>query len=167
MTSQIKYNTKRCFTLLELYLYLIDGEEIDYESFKDMYGLSKNEYLLMINTIDEMTSDLHLECRLQHNKEKIITKETEYFSFKYKFEPASDHEFDASNLTDEKKIKYSAVIVYLRLKNKQKVTYDNLSKFFPKFTRDIFSVMITKFKDIFGEEIYKNEIQSYILDETE
>ena len=68
-------------------------------------------------------------------------------------------------LEDEKKVRYSAVIVYLMLKKKQYVKCSNLSNYFPKFDKHTFSVLISKMKDVIGEELYKDEIQSYVIED--
>ena len=119
-----------------------------------------------------MTAPAVFKDKLVHNK-KAPFDERCFFVLQIKIAASSkiktaifiDYSFSIKNLSEEQLIKYSDVIVYLMLKNKQYVAYDSLSKKFPNFTRPVFSTMIQDFKEIFGEDIYKDEYQSYIIDE--
>lgn len=167
MISQAKYNTKSCFALLQLYLALMDGEEIDFEYFSELTGLSKSEFNKKMNDINQMTSDLHLSCLLHRVEIDVSTNETEYKKYKYYFSSRSDYSFDITGLDDELLIRYSAVIVYLKLKKRQYVTSSNLSKLFPNFTRNVFMDLINKLQDVIGEDLYKDEFQSYVIEDFE
>lgn len=67
----------------------------------------------------------------------------------------------------KKRIIYLPVIVYLKLKKDQYVSTSMLSKYFPIFTRDTMSNLIKGLKNVIGEGLYKDEIQSYIIEEVE
>lgn len=165
MKSQTRYNNKSNLAILKIFIELSNEEEMNYELFNHLTGLSKREYLRTMKKFDEMVSALCLSWKLQSFKRTIIRDDTEYTGFYFKFLPIVDYSFSIKNLSEEQLIKYSDVIVYLMLKNKQYVAYDSLSKKFPNFTRPVFSTMIQDFKEIFGEDIYKDEYQSYIIDE--
>ena len=38
-------------------------------------------------------------------------------------------------------------------------------KYFPKFTKDVFSDMLAKMRSVIGEELFKDELQSYVIEE--
>lgn len=166
MTSQIKYNTKTTIAYLQLYIALMEGDEIAYDVFYGITGLSTTIFEDVIKGIKEMVNDLRLACTFKRVKTRVITNKTAYYIYKYKFKDILDYSFTLDdNLDDTKKKTYSAVILYLMLKNKQFVKCSNLSNYFPNFDKHTFNDLITKIKDVIGEELYKDELQSYVIEE--
>jgi len=60
---------------------------------------------------------------------------------------------------------YSMTIVYLMLKNQQYITTKELSNVLPNFNRNVMMNLMNKLRDIVSEDIIKNEISSYVLEE--
>ena len=89
-------------------------------------------------------------------KAKYLFSTTDSWSFKL-----------PEDLDEEKRITYLPVITYLKLKKDQYVSTSMLSEYFPNFTRDTMSNLIKGLKNVIGEELYKDEIQSYIIEEVE
>ena len=56
-------------------------------------------------------------------------------------------------------------IVYLMLKNQQYITTKELSNVLPNFNRNVMMNLMNKLRDIVSEDIIKNEISSYVLEE--
>ncbi len=168
MKSQIRYNKPISFALLQTFLALNEGDEIDYEYFNEMTGFKEVTYKRVINLIDELTQDLHLKTGLVKTKEKVVTNKTEYLKAKYSFSTTDSWSFQLpENLDEEKRITYLPVITYLKLKKDQYVSTSMLSEYFPNFTRDTMSNLIKGLKNVIGEELYKDEIQSYVIEEVE
>ena len=166
MTSQIRYNTKTILAHLQLYIAFMEGDKLSVDDIKEITGLTKNIVDNIIKSIKEMVNDLRLACTFKRVKTRVITNKTAYYIYKYKFKDILDYSFTLDdNLEDEKKVRYSAVIVYLMLKKKQYVKCSNLSNYFPKFDKHTFSVLLSKMKDVIGEELYKDEIQSYVIED--
>ena len=168
MKSQIRYNKPISFALLQTFLALNEGDEIDYEYFNEMTGFKEVTYKRVINLIDELTQDLHLKTGLVKTEEKVVTNKIEYLKAKYSFSTTDSWSFKLpEDLDEEKRITYLPVITYLKLKKDQYVSTSMLSEYFPNFTRDTMSNLIKGLKNVIGEELYKDEIQSYIIEEVE
>ena len=65
----------------------------------------------------------------------------------------------------DKKITYSAVIVYLILKNYQFVKFDYLDMYLPDFNRKKLFNLLEKMRGIIGEELYITAVNSYKMTE--
>lgn len=61
---------------------------------------------------------------------------------------------------------YLPTIIFLKLKNKQFVTLNELKKYFPEYEKRQFMITLTKLREILGD-IYKDEFKSYVLEAEE
>ncbi len=166
MTSQIKYSTPTLLALLQVYTVMMDGEIMDFDYFQELVGLTRPIYLEVMKLLKEMIEDLHLSCSLQKIETNESNNKTEYIVNRYKLISRIDFSFILNeDLDDMKKIQYSDVIVYLKLKNRQYVAYDSLANYFPNFTRRVFAQLIMKLQEVIGEDLFKDEYQSYIISE--
>ena len=166
MTSQIKYNTPTIIALLQTYIALMEGDEFTYEYFNEVTGLGNNLYVETMKNIDNMIYDLKLKPKLKRIETDVSTNKTAYITYSYKFILKENYRFTLNyELDDNTKILYSAVIVYLMLKGHQHVGVTSLSKYFPKFTKDVFSDLLSKMRNVIGEELFKDELQSYVIEE--
>ena len=115
-----------------------------------------------------MINDLHLKCSLERLEETITTSSTKYEISRYKLVSRLNYKFILpEDLEENKRILYFPTIVYLKLKNRQYVSFKDLQLYFPNFNKDISSKFFKKMKELFGEDIYKDELQSYVLDDGE
>ena len=71
------------------------------------------------------------------------------------------------DLDEEKRIIYLPIVTYLKLKNRQYVLCDRLTKYISTITPKVFMNLIAGLKNVIGEELYKNEIQTYVIEEIE
>jgi len=60
---------------------------------------------------------------------------------------------------------YLPVVTYLKLKKRQYVSYDRFTKYVTIITPKVFMNLIAGLKNVIGEELYKNELQSYVIEE--
>ena len=112
MKSQIRYNKPISFALLQTFLALNEGDEIDYEYFNEMTGFKEVTYKRVINLIDELTQDLHLKTGLVKTKEKVVTNKTEYLKAKYSFSTTGSWSFKLPEDLEEKTLFNSAVLLH-------------------------------------------------------
>lgn len=167
MKYQTRYNTELTKGLLQVLLYLIDNHQITYEEFTELSSLSKPYFFKIMEMLEEMLEDLDLKATL--SKDVIIIKDDnliEHEAYIYYFRQiGKSYYFNLEQVDEEKRISYSLVITYLMLKNRQYVTLGTLSKILPDFDKKKMFNLINSLKEIIGEELYKNEIQSYVIEE--
>ena len=84
MTSLIRYNTKTSFALLQVYIAMMEGDELTFESFNEMTGLSDSVYNHeIIKYLLEMIIDLQLSCSLQRFEMEQSNNKTVYKTYFY------------------------------------------------------------------------------------
>lgn len=157
------YNTNTSFALLQVLLYLKDEKEITYQAFEELTTLSKTSYYRVMEMFEEMIEDIHFQATLSKIKLENRLDYTHYQEVIYRFHDLGSNEYDIEGLSDEKKIQYSPVIVYLMLKNRKRVTQDKLKTIFPNFDKDKMAKLIKKLQDVIAEEIDFNPLKSYML----
>lgn len=166
MKSQIKYNRPLSFALLQVYLALMAGDEIDSEYFTELTGFEKYSYKRVIKLFEAMCNDLHLKTSLVRLETDHSTNKTEYVTYRFTLSSVIDYSFRLpEDLDEEKRIIYLPVITYLKLRKRQYISTAILSAYFPNFTRDIMSKLIKGLKNVIGEELYKDELQSFVIEE--
>lgn len=164
MTSQIKYNTKIVMSFLQIYIAMMEGEKLTLDFYKEITKLSEFTYYTFLNDFKEMIDDLRLSCILNKFEIDNSNEKTEYKTKYYTLSGTIDYSFELlEDLSDDKKVKYSAVIVYLILKNYQFVKFDYLNMYLPNFSRKKLFTLFEKMRDIIGEELYITAVDSYKL----
>lgn len=164
MTSQIKYNTQIVLSFLQVYIAMMEGEKLTLDSYKELTGLSEYTYYSFLNNFKEMIDDLRLPCILNKFEIDNSNEKTEYKKYYYKLSGTIDYSIELpEDLNDDKKITYSAVIVYLLLKNYQFVKFDYLDMYFPDFNRKKLFTLFDKMRNIIGEDLYLTAVNSYKL----
>ena len=168
MKYQTKYNNSTSYILLQTFMAMMDGYELDKESFYELTGSSVNVYRVIIKHLKEMIEELHLSCKLHQRKTTISTSKTEYKKISYKLINAIDYKYRIDDDISEYNLKmFMPCIAYIKLKGNQYITYNNFSVYFPNYDRHTFSNMISKLKEVIGEELYKDNYQSYVVEEIE
>ena len=166
MTSQIKYNTQTALSFLQVYIAMVNGEKLTLDYYRELTGLSEYAYYTFLNGFKEMIDDLRLACILNKFETDNSNNKTEYKTKYYTLSGKIDYLFTLpEDLSDDKKITYSAVIVYLILKNYQFVKFDYLNTYLPDFNRKKLHTLLDKMRDIIGEELYTTAINSYKMTE--
>jgi len=168
MTFQARYNTETSYSILAVFIGLMEGDELTFDYYHDITGLSKSSYKEFLHLFREMLLDLKLNRSLQMRKAKAENNKTVYFECYYSLSPRrkDDYRFELPyDIEDNKKILYLPIITYLLLKNKHYVAYDTLANFFPRFTNKTFHYLIEGLKNTIGEELYKDEFQCYVAEE--
>ena len=164
MTSQTKYNTKIVMSFLQIYIAMMEGEKLTLDFYKEITKLSEFTYYTFLNDFKEMIDDLRLSCILNKFEIDNSNEKTEYKTKYYTLLGKIDYSFELpEDLSDDKKVKYSAVIVYLILKNYQFVKFDYLNMYLPNFSRKKPFTLFEKMRDIIGEELYITALNSYKL----
>ena len=164
MTSQTKYNTKIVMSFLQIYIAMMEGEKLTLDFYKEITKLSEFTYYTFLNDFKEMIDDLRLSCILNKFEIDNSNEKTEYKTKYYTLLGKIDYSFELpEDLSDDKKVKYSAVIVYLILKNYQFVKFDYLNMYLPNFSRKKLFTLFEKMRDIIGEELYITALNSYKL----
>ncbi len=124
--------------------------------------------LKTMKLLDEMINDLHLTCQLQRFETDITIPRTRYKTYYYKLISRMDYSFQLNEeIPEDKKIIYFPTIVYLKLKNRQYVALDNLSKYFKNIERVHMSKMLSNMQKVIGEDLYKDKYKSYVIEEIE
>lgn len=163
-TSLPLYNTNTTFALLQVFLYIKDEKEITFEMFEELTGMGKTSYYRVMNLFEEMIEDIHYNATFSKIRNKEVKLDnTQYQEIIYRFHDLGSIEYNIDELSDEKKILYSAVIIYLMLKNRKRVTTDKLKTIFPNFDRNKMHTFMKKLESIIAEEIDINTYQSYFL----
>lgn len=164
MKSQATYNSPKSFALLQIYLEMMEGNAITYDFFEELTGFSKRLYVDVISLLKELVDDLHLTCHVQRLEEDINTSKTKYKQYRYILTSRIDYSFilDDELSLDKKKL-YLPTILFLKLKNKQFVTLNELKTYFQEYDKRQFQITLTKLKDIIGD-IYKDEYKSYVME---
>ena len=76
-----------------------------------------------------------------------------------------DYSFNMNDLTKEERIKYLYVIVYLMLRNNQYISQKILKERIAiEISESSFKRFLDSFKMLVGFDIYKNELQSYVIE---
>ena len=164
MRYPTSYSTKQQLALLQTYIAMMDGEIMNYEYFNELTGYGESYYKLTMTAIKSMIYDLHLKCDFQKIQQKVETNKNAYIVNSYKLLSRFDYSFNLNKeISDEKKMLYSSVIVYLELKKEFYVSYDILSNYLPNFSQKTFIHVIEGIKEVIADEVLKNEIQSYEL----
>lgn len=164
MTSQIKYNTQIAMSFLQVYIAMMEGEKLTLDYYKELTGLSEFTYYTFLNDFKEMIDDLRLACILNKFEIDNSNDKTEYKTKYYTLSGKVDYSFELpDDLPEDKRITYSAVIVYLILKNYQFVKFDYLDMYLPNFSRKKLFTLLEKMRDIIGEELYITAVNSYKL----
>lgn len=167
MKYQGTYNSPTSFALLQSYLEMMDGNAIDYDYFLELTGFTKRVYIDITTLFKNLVDDLHLTCHIQRLEEDIITSKTKYHNYRYILTSRIDYSFILDDdLPFEKKKMYLPTIIFLKLKNKQFVTLNELKKYFPEYEKRQFMITLTKLREILGD-IYKDEYKSYVLESEE
>lgn len=164
LTYQTQYNTKTSQAILQSLILLLDREELTYDLFKEVSPLSQRTYNEIIHDLENLISKIKLG-ELHKYTYDVIDKGTAYKTYSYKLITLDTQDFDYYKLTEEERIKYSLAIVYLKLLNHHLVSYDTLSKIFPDFKRKTFFYTIEKLKEVISEDLYKDEFQSYVIED--
>ena len=166
MKSQIRYNRPISFAVLQVFLALMSGDDITFDDFTELTNFKNTTYREVMTIIDEMFEDLHIVPKLMVLKTNVSTNKTEYLTYRYSLSSHDDYRYDFPyNIEEEKLITYLPVLAYLRLRSKNYVSWEKLSLYFPNFTRHVFSDFLVGFKNVIGEELYKNDILSYIIED--
>ena len=164
MTSQIKYNTQIVMSFLQVYIAMMEGEKLTLEYYKELTGLSEFMYYSFLKDFKEMIDDLRLACILNKFEIDNSNDKTEYKTKYYTLSGKVDYSFELpEDLSEDKRITYSAVIVYLILKNYQFVKFDYLDMYLPNFSRKKLFMLLEKMRGIIGEELYITAVKSYKL----
>ena len=164
MTSQIKYNTQIAMSFLQVYIAMMEGEKLTLDYYKELTGLSEFTYYTFLNDFKEMIDDLRLSCILNKFEIDNSNDKTEYKTKYYTLSGKVDYSFELpDDLPEDKRITYSAVIVYLILKNYLFVKFDYLDMYLPNFNRKKLFTLLEKMRDIIGEELYITAVNSYKL----
>ena len=104
--------------------------------------------------------------RCSYNPSRI--RERLYREYKYKLIARTDFDFTLNpNLSDDLKKLYLPTILYLKLKNRQKVNLKNLQEYFPNYTKQMHSKTLKYMRNTIGEDLYKDEYKSYVIEEIE
>ena len=162
-----KYSTKTIRAVLIMFMEMLDSIPIDYDFFYEYTGLSTTTYSSVRKIITEMIIDLKLNDTYEVVKTERNDRYTRYFTYSYKLNVPDpiDYSYHLSDdLDDNKRINYSMTIIYLMLKNKEKVTLRTLSKIFPGYEKYRNLKLMNHLKDIVdGDLIIKK--RKYILED--
>jgi hypothetical protein len=164
MTYQIQYNTKTSQAILQSLILLLDNVELTYEKFAEVSELSQRTYNEILHDLANLIKKINLG-ELHKYTYDVIARGTSYKTYSYKLLTCDTQDFDYYNLSDEERIKYSLCIVYLKLINHDYVSYDSLAKILPDFKRKTCFYTIEKLKEIVSEDLYKDEFQSYVIED--
>lgn len=167
MKYRTKYNVEQNKAILQVYLYLMDNHQISSSEFLEITSLSRVSFYKIMNFITSMIDDLNLKATIsKDNIKKYDSSLIEHEANIYYFRQAGmNYYFNLEECEDEKRILYSLVIVYLMLKNRQYVSLGTLSKILPDFDKKKMSKLIATLREVIAEDVYKNEIQSYVIEE--
>jgi len=166
MTYQADTNSKFNKKLLQIYILLNDEKEITYESFNEYEELDSTMYYRLMQEYQEMLSNLKLKCSIVKERIKDVDYETRYpANIYYHVSIGEDYSFSIEGLSEEKKKKYIYVIFYLMLKNNHYISRKVMSNYLNiDIPESTFKRLVDSVKEIVGFDIYKNELQSYIIE---
>ena len=168
MKSQIRFNKPITFALLQTYLALMAGDSLTLDYFTELTTFKEGTYREVMNLIKDMINDLKLKTNLLRLETKMSNNKTEYVTYRYEFTSTDSYDFEIpEDLSEEKRITYLPVVTYLKLKKKHYVSWDRLTKYIPTITPKVFMNLIIGLKNVIGEELYKNVLQSYVIEEIE
>ena len=163
------YNSPLSFALLQTFLYLMDGEELDHEIYEEITGFKKQSYKIIMEHIQNAINDFKMNVYLQRRENKVENRYTVYKTYSYKF-LFDDDDFEYTpkeDMTENERKLYLPLFTYLKLRNKFKVSQQTLSIYFPDINSYIFLALISKLKETIGEDLYKDHLQSYVIDKIE
>ena len=162
----IKINSWFNQRLLQLFILLIDEREVTYDSFNEYTTLDRPMFSRLIKEYQKMLIKLNLKYRM--TKEEIGNPENPGFfktNIYYLTYLCEDYSFNMSDLTKEEKIKYLYVIVYLMLRNNQYISPKILKERIDiDISESSFKRFLDSFKMLVGFDIYKNKLQSYVIE---
>ena len=164
MAFQNKYSTPTSLALLQTFLAMMDHVQMTYDYFNELTGLSKSIYKEVLHLLKNMIRDLNMQVYMMRLDDEIITEKTRYKVYSYVFIHIDDYRFEIpDDLAEERLITYSAVILYLKLKFGQYVSYPIMARILPNLTRRKFNYLIKSLQSVIGEGLAKNRLQSYEL----
>ena len=166
MKSQIKYNRPITFALLQVYLALMEGDSITSDYFTEITSFKDRTYRKIMILVDDMINDLRLKTNLQRLENDESNSKTEYVTYRYELTSTDSYDFEIpDDLSEEKRILYLPVVTYLKLRKRYYVSYEKMTKYLPNLTHRAYMSLMEGFKNVIGEEFYKNDIKSYIIEE--
>lgn len=136
---------------------------MDGDLFEEITGLSRKAYYRTMKIFVELLEDINYKCQVV--KLKRVDQLNNLTSYFYKFIIVNDYDINVEQimeLSEDKRITYSLVIIYLLLKNKKRITLDVLSMIFPKISDETLA-NTKKLNDFFDIKLIKNEYASYIM----
>lgn len=162
----IKINSWFNQRLLQLFILLIDEREVTYDSFNEYTTLDRPMFSRLIKEFQNMLIKLNLAFKII--KEEIENSDnpgcfkSNIYYLTYLYE---DYSFNMNDLTKEERIKYLYVIVYLMLRNNQYISPKILKERIAiEISESSFKRFLDSFKMLVGFDIYKNELQSYVIE---
>jgi len=152
--------------LLMLFLLLDDEKEITYESFNEYEQIDPSNFSRLIKEYQMMIIKMNLKFSLVINDYSDSDNEGQYLKkIYYQISIGNDYSFSLDNLDDNDKNRYIYVILFLMLKNHQ---YVSQQVFQQRLNIDLdassYKRMFKAFKELVGFDIYKNELQSYVIE---
>ena len=153
--------------LLKLYLYLKDEKEVTYDSFYEYEPLLQSDFTKIIAEFKRMIEFLHLKCSFFESRIENKLNPTRFKKKIYYFQQISDdYSFDLSDCNIEDKQKYIYVIFYLMIKNHQYVSLKTFNNVLGIVVEDFtFKRLITNVNKLMLDDLTKNELQSYIIND--
>ena len=153
--------------LLKLYLFLKDEKEVTYDSFSEYEPLLQSDFTKIIAEFKRMIGTLHLKCSFF---ESVIDNKENPTQFKkkiYYFQQISDdYSFELTACNSDDKQKYIYVIFYLMIRNHQYVSLKTLNNVLSIVIEDYtFKRLVTNINKLMIDDLQKNELQSYVVDE--
>ena len=166
MTYQNEYNTKLSQSLLQIFMFAVDNPQITFEDYHEITGLDRVSFSRTMTQFKQMLESLNMKMNISSG---TIPGELNQFEPKLYVINHLDEPYDLEyeNVDSNELITYSLVIVYCFLKLKKYVTLKSLTRIFPDFTKQKFSKLLSKLKEVISEDVYKNELKSYILEDVE
>ncbi len=166
MIYQTKYNTQASKNLLQVFIYMLDKQQITYDEYYELTGQNNFSYTKVMQNLKQMIETLNMQMLLSVG---TLPKQENQFEQKLYILNTLDepYKIEYENKNPNELILYSLVITYCLLKQRKYVSLKTLSNILPNFNKQTFSTLISKLKEVISEEIYKNELQSYILEDVE
>ena len=166
MTYQNEYNTRTSQSLLQIFMYTIDKNQITYNEYYELTGLNRADFTRTMTQFKQMLNTLNIKMNISPGTlpGELNQFEPNLYVINHLNEP---YYLEYENVDPNELRKYSMVIVYCFLKLKKYVTLKSLSRIFPNFTKQRFSKLISKMKEVISEDVFKNELKSYIIEDVD